>query len=164
LMVDSNGNLKITDFGLSKFTNEFKLLNKTVDQKDKDKNGFVNKFKGLFEKTEKKIENAGLTNEGSFLGTILYASPEQIINSSKADIRSDIYSFGIVLYQLISLGSFPYSLVGKTTLETIALMHLQEPVVQINHPLAPIAYKCLSRNINQRYQNFNELLRDLNLN
>jgi len=163
LMVDSNGNLKITDFGLSKFTNEFKLLNKTLDQKDKDKNGFVNKLKGIFEKTDKKIENAGLTNEGSFLGTILYASPEQIINSSKADIRSDIYSFGIVLYQLISLGSFPYSLVGKTTLETIALMHLQEPVVQINHPLAPIAYKCLSRNINQRYQNFNELLRDLNI-
>lgn len=162
LMVDSNGNLKITDFGLSKFTNEFKLLSKSLDQKDKDKNGFVNKFKGLFEKTEKKIENAGLTNAGSFLGTILYASPEQIINSSKADIRSDIYSFGIVLYQLISLGSFPYSLVGKTTLETIALMHLQEPVVQINHPLAPIAYKCLSRNINQRYQNFNELLHDLN--
>lgn len=163
LMVDSNGNLKITDFGLSKFTNEFKLLNKTVDQKDKDINGFVNKFKGLFERTEKKIENAELTNEGSFLGTILYASPEQIINSSKADIRSDIYSFGIVLYQLISLGSFPYSLVGKATLETIALMHLQEPVVQINHPLAPIAYKCLSRNINKRYQNFNELLKDLNI-
>lgn len=163
LMVDSNGNLKITDFGLSKFTNEFKLLNKTLDQKDRVKNGFVNKLKGLFEKTDNKVENAGLTNEGSFLGTILYASPEQIINSSKVDIRSDVYSFGIVLYQLISLGSFPYSLVGKTTLETIALMHLQEPVVKINHPLAPIAYKCLSRNINQRYQNFNELLNDLKI-
>ena len=163
LMVDSNGNLKITDFGLSKFTKEFKLLNETLDKKDTDKNSFVNKLKGLFEKTDNKIENESLTNEGSFIGTILYASPEQIINSSKVDIRSDIYSFGIVLYQLISLGSFPYSLVGKTTLETIALMHLQEPVVPINHPLAPIAYKCLSRNINQRYQNFNELLRDLNI-
>lgn len=162
LMIDQNGNLKVTDFGLSKFTNQYHSLNKSIGNIDKGKNGFVNKFKGLFEKSNNEIKNAALTNEGSFLGTMLYASPEQIINSSTVDIRSDIYSFGIVLYQLISLGSFPYSLVGKTTIETIALMHLQEPVVKINHPLAPIAYKCLSRNINQRYQNFNELLKDLN--
>jgi serine/threonine protein kinase len=162
LMVDQNGNLKVTDFGLSKFTNEYRLINKSIDKLNKGKIGFVKKFKEFFEKSDNEIESTGLTNKGSFLGTILYASPEQIINSSNVDIRSDIYSFGIVLYQLISLGSFPYSLVGKTTLETLALMHLQEPVVKINHPLAPIAYKCLSRNINQRYQNFNDLLKDLN--
>lgn len=161
LMVDSNGNLKITDFGLSKFSNEFKVLNASIDQKDKDNGGFLNKFKGLFGNQKIEDKNIGLTNEGSFLGTILYASPEQIINSSSVDFRSDIYSFGIVLYQLISLGSFPYSLVGKTTIETLALMHLQEPIVKINHPLASIAYKCLSRNINQRYQTFQELLKDL---
>ena len=161
LMVDSNGNLKITDFGLSKFSNEFKVLNASIDQKDKDNGGFLNKFKGLLGNQKIEDKNIGLTNEGSFLGTILYASPEQIMNSSSVDFRSDIYSFGIVLYQLISLGSFPYSLVGKTTIETLALMHLQEPIVKINHPLAPIAYKCLSRNINQRYQTFQELLKDL---
>jgi eukaryotic-like serine/threonine-protein kinase len=160
LMVDANGNLKITDFGLSKFNNEFKALNASLD---KDKTGFLNKFKGLFDKSKVEIKEIGLTNEGSFLGTILYASPEQIMNSSNIDFRSDIYSFGIVLYQLISLGSFPYSLVGKTTIETLALMHLQEPIVKINHPLASIAYKCLSRNSNQRYQSFNELLGDLKL-
>ena len=159
LMVDANGNLKITDFGLSKFNNEFKDLNASIDQKDKG--GFLNKFKGLFGNQKIEVKNIGLTNEGSFLGTILDASPEQIINSSNVDFRSDIYSFGIVLYQLISLGSFPYSLVGKTTIETLALMHLQEPIVKINHPLASIAYKCLSRNINQRYQTFQELLKDL---
>ena len=160
LMVDANGNLKITDFGLSKFNNEFKALNASLD---KDKAGFLNIFKGLFDKSKVEIKEIGLTNEGSFLGTILYASPEQIMNSSNIDFRSDIYSFGIVLYQLISLGSFPYSLVGKTTIETLALMHLQEPIVKINHPLASIAYKCLSRNANQRYQSFNELLEDLKL-
>lgn len=161
LMVDANGNLKITDFGLSKFSNEFKALNASIDQKDKDNGGFLNKFKGLFGNQKIEDKNIGLTNEGSFLGTILYASPEQIMNSSSVDFRSDIYSFGIVLYQLISLGSFPYSLVGKTTIETLALMHLQEPIVKINHPLASIAYKCLARNINQRYQTFQELLKDL---
>ena len=159
LMVDVSGNLRITDFGLSKFTSEFKDLNASIDKKEKD--GFLNKFKGLFEKQKIEVKNSGLTNEGSFLGTILYASPEQIMDSSSVDFRSDIYSFGIVLYQLISLGSFPYSLVGKTTIETLALMHLQEPIVKLNHPLASIAYKCLSRNINQRYQTFQELLKDL---
>ena len=160
LMVDANGNLKITDFGLSKFKNEFKALNSSLA---KDKTGFLNKLKGLFDKSKVEIKESGLTNEGSFLGTILYASPEQIMNSSNIDFRSDIYSFGIVLYQLISLGSFPYSLVGKTTIETLALMHLQEPIVKINHPLAFIAYKCLSRNVNQRYQSFNELIEDLKI-
>lgn len=161
LMVDQNGNLKITDFGISKFTNEFKAINFSIGQKKKD--DFLNKFRGIFEKPKVEVNNLGLTNEGSFLGTILYASPEQILNSSAVDFRSDIYSFGIVLYQLISVGSFPYSLVGKTTLEALALMHLQEPIVKINHPLAPIAYKCLLRNINHRYQNFNDLLNDLNI-
>lgn len=161
LMVDANGNLKITDFGLSKFAIEFKTLNASIDQKDKDNGSFLNKFKGLFGNQKIEVKNIELTNEGSFLGTILYASPEQIMNSASVDFRSDIYSFGIVLYQLISLGSFPYSLVGKTTIETLALMHLQEPIVKINHPLAAIAYKCLSRNINQRYQTFQELLKDL---
>lgn len=159
LMIDGNGNLKITDFGLSKFTNEFKSLNSSIDQKEKG--GILNKFKGLFGNQKFEVKNSGLTNEGSFLGTILYASPEQIINSSSVDFRSDIYSFGVVLYQLISLGSYPYSLVGKKTIETLALMHLQEPIVEINHPLASIAYKCLSRNINQRHQTFSEVLEDL---
>lgn len=161
LMVDESGNLKITDFGLSKFNNEFKILNASIDQTDKS--GLINKFKGFFEPRKIEVKNIGLTDEGSFIGTILYASPEQILNSSKVDMRSDIYSFGIVLYQLISLGSFPYSLVGKTTINSLALMHLQEPLIKINHPLASITYKCLSRNINQRYQNFQELLKDIKL-
>jgi eukaryotic-like serine/threonine-protein kinase len=159
LMVDRNGNLKITDFGLSKFNNEFKALNSNIEQKEKS--GILYKFKGLLGNQKIEIENNGITNEGSFLGTILYASPEQIMNSSAVDFRSDIYSFGVVLYQLISLGSYPYSLIGKTTIETLALMHLQEPIVEINHPLASIAYKCLSRNINRRYQTFQEIIKDL---
>ena len=163
LMVDVNGNLKITDFGISKFNNEFKVLNTSFDKKEKGKGSFLNMLKGFVEKPKVEHKENGLTNEGSFLGTILYASPEQIMDSSNVDFRSDIYSFGIVLYQLISLGSFPYSLVGKTTVQNLAIMHLHEQVIKINHPLAQIAYKCLSRNLNQRYQSFIEILSDLSV-
>ncbi|MBK7851305.1 MAG: protein kinase [Bacteroidetes bacterium] len=155
LMVDEEGNLKITDFGLSKFDNEFHQLNQIKLPKE----NLFNKIKQVFKKPEAEEPKVGLTNAGSFLGTILYASPEQILDSTKVDFRSDIYSFGIVLYQL--LGAYPYSLKGKTTIEHYAIMHLTEPVIEINHPLSSIAYKCLSRNPNDRYQTFGEMILDL---
>jgi serine/threonine protein kinase len=156
LMVDEFGNLKITDFGLSKFAPEFKKLNETPLPKM-----WLNKINKIFKPSEVGQQKIELTHVGSFLGTILYASPEQIIDSSKVDFRSDIYSFGIVLYQLISMGAFPYSLVGRTTIEHLAVMHLSEPIIKINHPLAAITYKCIARNPKERYQNFKQFLEDL---
>lgn len=155
LMVDEEGNLKITDFGLSKFDRDFQQLNQI---KLPNENLF-NRIKQAFKKQEAEEPKVGMTNAGSFLGTILYASPEQILDSTKVDLRSDIYSFGVVLYQM--LGAYPYSLRGKTTIEHYALMHLTEPLIEIKHPLSNIAYKCLSRNPNDRYQSFRELLADL---
>jgi eukaryotic-like serine/threonine-protein kinase len=157
LMIDEFGNLKITDFGLSKFESDFKKLNETKLNKD----NLFNRINNVFNKPELLEQSLGMTNAGSFLGTILYASPEQILDSSKVDFRSDIYSFGIVLYQLISLGAYPYSLQGRTTVEHLAIMHLTEPLIEINHPLANIAYRCLSRNPKDRYQNFKSILSDL---
>jgi eukaryotic-like serine/threonine-protein kinase len=139
LMVDEFCNLKITDFGLSKAFYNYNFQNNHLT----------------------KTSNPNLTSEGYFLGTILYAAPEQIIDSSSVDFRSDIYSFGIVLYQLISLGGFPYAIKGKTTLDQIAVMHLQEPVIKIQHPLFPLVNKCLARTPKERYQNFKELLIEL---
>lgn len=139
LMIDQFGNLKVTDFGLAKAFYDFKLQNNNL----------------------LKISNPNLTSEGSFLGTLLFASPEQILDSSSIDFRSDIYSFGIVLYQLISSNGFPYSLKGKTTQEEIAIMHLREPLLRIKHPLFPIAEKCLAKRPEERYQSYKELLNEL---
>lgn len=157
LMVDELGNLKITDFGLSKFDKSFLMLNKSGLPKE----NFLNKLRNAFQKPNSNEDNLGLTKTGSLLGTILYAAPEQILDPSKADIRSDIYSFGIVLYQLISLGAYPYSLKGKTTIQQLALMHLKEPLIKIDHPFSSITYKCLSRDPNNRYQSLKSLLLEL---
>jgi len=140
LMVDQFGNLKVTDFGLAKaFNVDFKTAN------------------------DSQIENPKLTSEGAFLGTLQYASPEQILNASAVDFRSDIYSFGIVLYELISSGSFPYSLASKVTLNDIAMMHFTEALRPIKHPLFPIIEKCLSKVPDERYQTYNDLLDDLEI-
>jgi serine/threonine protein kinase len=155
LMVDEEGNLKITDFGISKFDNEFEQL-KQINSRNQN---IFNKIKLSFKKQEVEQSKVGLTSVGSFLGTILYASPEQILDSKKIDFRSDIYSFGVVLYQL--LGAFPYSLQGRSTIEHYALMHLTEPLIEINHPLSSVAYKCLSKNPSERYQSFREMVSDL---
>lgn len=139
LMIDGSGNIKVTDFGLAK------SLYDTVPLNDNSLIG----------------SDPNLTAADSFLGTLLFASPEQILDSSSVDFRSDIYSFGVVLYQLISSNGFPYSLKGKTTLEDIAVMHLREPLVKISHPLFGIAEKCLAKDPNRRYQSYQTLLEEL---
>ncbi|MEO8972260.1 MAG: serine/threonine-protein kinase, partial [Ktedonobacteraceae bacterium] len=96
----------------------------------------------------------GLTTAGSFLGTAEYASPEQI-SSSDVDFRSDIYSLGIILYELLT-GTVPF-----TAPNPFAVMHmkLNEPVPSIRSrrpDLSPaidaVVMKALARNPADRYQ------------
>jgi serine/threonine protein kinase len=75
-------------------------------------------------------ETIGFANisDGSILGTPAYMSPEQIQGDREIDGRSDIYSMGIVLYQMLC-GSVPFS---GTTAASIMMMHLVNPVPQIS--------------------------------
>jgi len=90
-------------------------------------------------------------------GTPLYYSPEQIFQPDRIDHRSDIYSFGIVLYQLITKGNYPYVMSSPD----IRQVHLKEPVKSINHPLFEICKKCMEKDLSKRYQQFQELFKDL---
>lgn len=138
LMVDRSGNLKVTDFGLAKDEQiDISLI------------------------PQGRYADANTTAAGSFLGTVVYAAPEQILDSSTVDHRADIYSFGIVLYQLINNGAFPYNSRGRTTSEELALMHFVEPVIATDHPLHRIASKCLEKSPKDRYQTYSQLLVDL---
>lgn len=115
--------------------------------------------------TDFGLSKSILNDERSGGGTALYFSPEQIIRSDKIDFRSDIYSFGVVLYQLITKGSFPYKLssndMTQVTMKEILESHLLSNIKFIEHPLFEICKKCMEKDLSRRYQQFQELFKDL---
>ena len=103
------------------------------------------------------------TISSEVIGSVHYASPEQARNGI-VDGRSDIYSLGIVMYEMVT-GRVPFD--GETTV-AVALQHLQEEmkVPSAYAPELPISYekivlKCTQKNAERRYQNIAELLTDL---
>lgn len=100
---------------------------------------------------------------GSALGSVHYISPEQA-RGGFTDARSDIYSLGIVLYEMLT-GKVPFD--GDSAV-SVALMHLEkEPVnvkcVNLDIPtdLAYVTMKAISKEPRARYQNVQELVDDL---
>lgn len=111
----------------------------------------------------KSTDSATITNSGKILGSAYYISPEQA-KGDFVDCRSDIYSLGVVLYEMFT-GKLPFT---QGTLVNIALQHIQVDVVEpieLNNKL-PIGInnliiKCLQKNPILRYQNIREIIKDL---
>ncbi len=80
-----------------------------------------------------KREDAGLTQTGTFLGTPSYASPEQI-KEGTVDNRSDIFSFGVLVFELIS-GQSPFP---GNSINTILYRIVNEPPVEVQPPVTGI--------------------------
>jgi len=106
----------------------------------------------------------GLTGEGAIIGTPEYMSPEQV-EGEDIDRRSDIYSLGIVLYEMVT-GKVPFE--GATPL-SIALKHKtaepQNPKEfnpQVPEELSLLILNCLNKDKEKRYQNAQELIFGLN--
>ena len=104
-----------------------------------------------------------MTQTGAVMGTYQYMSPEQA-KGNKADARSDIFTVGIILYELLT-GRTPYS--ADSAMASL-LKRTQEPAVPpsqidpaIPRPLNAIVTKCLERDLAKRYQTADDLLNDL---
>jgi eukaryotic-like serine/threonine-protein kinase len=121
---------------------------------DKDGNARIMDF-GI----ARSLHARSVTGEGVIVGTPDYMSPEQV-EGNKVDQRSDIYSLGIILYEMVT-GQVPFT--GDTPL-TVAVKHKTETPrdpVEIN-PLVPeglgrIILKCLEKSREDRYQSAEEL-------
>jgi TolB-like protein/Tfp pilus assembly protein PilF len=101
-----------------------------------------------------------LTQPGLIIGTLAYMSPEQA-SGKPLDARSDIFSFGVVLYELLA-GRRPFA--GETDLEVLQkIVHgSHEPLsAAIPDPLRSVVEKALEKNPAERYPSMREMVEDL---
>ena len=142
IFVTERGQAQVLDFGLAKLTAE-------------NSPGTLN--------TVTTVENDILTATGQIMGTVDYMSPEQALGKVQ-DYRTDIFSFGVVLYEMAT-GRRPFTAAAAT--ETIDLILHAEPdaIARFNHEAPPeldrIIRKCLEKDPDNRYQSMKELFVDL---
>jgi eukaryotic-like serine/threonine-protein kinase len=126
----------------------------------KDDHLYVSDF-GLAKSFED--DSAGMTRTGAFLGTPRYMSPEQV-EGNPADQRSDIYSYGLILYEMVT-GDVPFT--GESTLKLMYQRIQQVPkspkLVNPDLPdwFAGVVMRCLEKNPATRYQSAAEIVLDL---
>ena len=103
------------------------------------------------------------TITANVMGSVHYSSPEQV-RGGASDARSDIYSLGITMYEMVT-GRVPYD--GDTTV-AVAIKHLQEEMVppsrytpDIPYSMEQMILKCTQKNMDCRYQNMVQLIEDL---
>jgi len=125
-----------------------------------DKNGNVRIMDfGISRSTQAR----GITAEGIMIGTPEYISPEQA-EAGKVDARSDIYSFGIMLFEMVT-GKVPFE--GDTTLSIIMKQKLELPpdprkiTPHLPKEISRIILKCLEKDKERRYKNVEALHADL---
>lgn len=110
------------------------------------------------------VTDTNLTAPNLVIGTPQYMSPEQCTQDSEIDARSDIYSLGVILYEML-VGHVPFSGDSPTM---VMMKHLQEPVPSVldeRSDLPPAVARVVARAMakvrDNRYQNVAELIEDL---
>lgn len=108
----------------------------------------------------------GLTAPDLVIGTPQYMSPEQCSQSPDIDSRSDLYSLGVILYEML-VGHVPFTGPSPTS---IMLKHLQEPAPSVlgerddlPKPVGRVVARALEKRPEDRYQTIGELIEDLTL-
>ena len=143
VMVTEAGLVKILDFGLAKLTDRGPLSQMNAGPSDETQT----------------INEAPLTVEGSIIGTVSYMSPEQA-QGKKVDTRSDIFSFGVVLYEMVT-GVRAFE--GESALSTLSAILRDEvrPISQTAPDVPPqfemVISRCLRKQPDDRLQTMKDV-------
>jgi predicted Ser/Thr protein kinase len=141
VMITESGGTKILDFGLAK----------------------IRRQPAACAAATAETVSVAVSTTGFVVGTVNYMSPEQL-EGQTVDPRSDIFSFGILLYELVS-GRHPFA--GRSPLSTIGNILREEPVSPAQWcsgmpgELEHVIQKCLRKPAEERYQSTADLLADL---
>src|SRR6266550_2838877 len=135
IMLRHDGYVKVLDFGLAKLTEQQEPATQTAAAKNVD------------------------ISSGLVMGTVKYMSPEQA-RGRQVDPRSDIFSFGVVLYEMIA-GRPPFE--GKTSDELISTILKKEPspLTEVPEETQRLISRALRKKKEDRYQTIEDLLADL---
>ncbi|KAL7523165.1 hypothetical protein ACHAWF_000408, partial [Thalassiosira exigua] len=96
-------------------------------------------------------------DHSKIVGTMAYMSPEQTLGKS-VDLRSDLYSFGVVLYELF-YGKKPFYATNQ--MELLYTIHNKNVVFESNHEINRIIQKLLEKNPSDRYLSVKHVIDDL---
>src|SRR5437773_1319154 len=142
IMLRKDGYAKVLDFGLAKLSESRPV-------------GIATGSAGSEDATRVQVN----TTPGLVMGTVSYMSPEQA-RGKETDARTDIWSLGVVLYEMLS-GTVPFT--GETINHTIVLILEKEPPRLTNVPaeLQRIVRKSMTKDVEMRYQSARDLLIDL---
>lgn len=106
-----------------------------------------------YEDKNKLIDN----KDYLFKGTMRYMSPESF--DGESNLKTDIYSFGVVMYEMLSKGKFPFD-IDENNFDWEEA-HKYGEIIPLDSKMFNIVKKCLEKNPNNRYDSFSDLRKDL---